>query len=34
MDKKIKQYLEINKASWDKRTLYHVDSDFYDLKKF
>jgi len=34
MDKKIKQYLKINKVSWDKRTLYHVDSDFYDLKKF
>ena len=30
MDKKINQYLKINKVSWDNSTLYHVDSDFYD----
>lgn len=34
MDKKIKQHLKTNKESWNKRTLYHVDSDFYDLQKF
>lgn len=27
-------YLAINKASWDKRTLLHVESEFYDVKGF
>jgi len=27
-------YLEINRESWNKRTLVHVDSEFYDNKSF
>ncbi len=27
-------YLAINKASWDRRTLIHVESEFYDVKGF
>ncbi len=27
-------YLEVNKASWNKRTTIHVDSDFYDNDNF
>lgn len=27
-------YLEINKASWNKRTATHVESDFYDNESF
>lgn len=27
-------YKEINKASWNKRTLVHIDSDFYNNKSF
>lgn len=33
MEKKL-NYLEINKDSWNKRTPFHVDSEFYDLKGF
>ena len=32
--KKELNYLEINKASWNKRTISHLDSDFYDVKGF
>lgn len=28
------KYLDINKASWNRRTEVHVDSDFYDNEKF
>lgn len=27
-------YLEINKASWNRRTEHHITSDFYDLEGF
>ncbi len=27
-------YIAINKESWNKRTAYHVDSDFYDMDAF
>ena len=27
-------YLEINKASWNRRTSHHIDSDFYDMEGF
>lgn len=27
-------YLKINKASWNKRTEYHVNSDFYEMEAF
>ena len=27
-------YLDINKAAWDKRTKLHVDSKFYDVEAF
>jgi SAM-dependent methyltransferase len=27
-------FLEINKAAWDKRTKIHVKSDFYDVERF
>jgi len=27
-------YLEINKEAWDKRTMVHVESEFYDNKSF
>ena len=27
-------YININKAAWDKRTKIHVDSTFYDVKAF
>jgi len=27
-------YLEINKASWNRRTSHHISSDFYDMEGF
>lgn len=27
-------YIEVNKASWNKRTVVHIDSDFYDNDTF
>ncbi len=27
-------YIKVNKATWDKRTLIHLDSNFYDLPGF
>ncbi len=27
-------YLELNKESWNKRTAYHVTSDFYQMDAF
>ena len=30
----MKNYLEVNKTLWDKRTDIHVDSDFYDNESF
>ena len=27
-------YIEINKASWNKRTAVHVESEFYDVPGF
>ncbi|MCG2611755.1 class I SAM-dependent methyltransferase [Flavobacterium sp. SM15] len=29
-----KNYLEINKASWNQKTAVHVTSDFYDMERF
>lgn len=29
-----KNYLDINKAAWDKRTAVHLESDFYDNESF
>lgn len=29
-----KNYIEINKTSWNKRTAYHVQSDFYKMDTF
>ena len=34
MDKQINKYFELNKKSWNKRTSYHLNSDFYDLYNF
>ena len=28
------EYIEINKASWNKRTAAHLTSDFYDVEGF
>lgn len=30
----MKNYLEINKESWNNRTAVHLDSEFYDVKNF
>lgn len=27
-------YLQINKESWNRRTAYHIESDFYDMASF
>ncbi|MCA5006180.1 class I SAM-dependent methyltransferase [Sphingobacterium bovistauri] len=27
-------YIKINKESWNRRTAFHVDSEFYDMKSF
>lgn len=32
--KAAENYLEINKASWNRRTDFHVDSEFYDVESF
>ncbi|MBN1638278.1 MAG: class I SAM-dependent methyltransferase [Ignavibacteriales bacterium] len=32
--KDIKDYLKVNRQGWNKRTPYHVKSDFYDVKNF
>ncbi|MGX7668710.1 class I SAM-dependent methyltransferase [Flavobacterium pedocola] len=29
-----KDYLDINKATWNQKTTVHVDSDFYDMESF